>query len=336
MSALATAPRTDDATLGLIGDIGGTNARFALGRIEQGRITVDSLRILQACDYPSGTDAIRAYLHGLECGTQPRFAVIACAGPIEDGAIEFTNNTSWSFSERDLMSNLGLTRARLINDFTAQALAIDHFHPEDWRLVGPDIPGLAGGSMAILGPGTGFGAGGRISDSTGRVTLTGEAGHVSFAPCDEVEYEICRRLSARHGRVSIERLISGPGLRNLYETLNAIEGIDTPSLAPNQITHRAIEGDVLCRAALGRFCAMLGGVAGDLALAFGARGGVYVTGGIAPVILEFLRDSEFRARFEAKGRMSPYVQAIPTRVVVRPDAALVGAASVLTELEAQA
>ena len=145
---------------------------------------------------------------------------------------------------------------------------------------------------------------------------------------------LTRGLIQRHGRVSVERLLSGPGLATLYETLNAIEGVDTPALAPNQITHRAIEGDELCRAALSRFCAILGTVAGDLALAFGARGGVYVTGGIDPVILEFLRASTFRNRFEAKGRMSEYVQTIPTRVIVRPDAALVGAASLLNDLEA--
>ena len=335
MSAVAAARAASPERIGLIGDIGGTNARFALGHVEDGAIRVSALRILQAADYPTGEDAVRAYLEGVDPAFRPRFAVIAAAGPIAHGQVEFTNNTAWRFSEAGLVKAAHLDRVRLINDFTAQSLAIDHLHPEDWRTVGPveEAP-EPDGTAAILGPGTGFGAGARVADGRGRATLSGEAGHTTFAPTDEIEAEIARRLIQRHGRVSVERLLSGPGLATLYETLNAIEGVDTPALAPNQITHRAIEGDELCRAALSRFCAILGTVAGDLALAFGARGGVYVTGGIAPVILEFLRASTFRNRFEAKGRMSEYVQTIPTRVIVRPDAALVGAASLLNDLEA--
>lgn len=336
MSGVQAAAATDTTLVGLIGDIGGTNARFALGHVEDGQIRVSALRILQAADYPTGEEAVRAYLDGLDGHVRPRLAVIAAAGPIEHGAVEFTNNTSWKFSESGLVKAAHLDRARLINDFTAQSLAIDHLQPEDWRTVGPvEVSLEPQATAAILGPGTGFGAGARVGDGQCRATLSGEAGHTAFAPSDELESEVQRRLAQRFGRVSVERILSGPGLANLYETLNAIEGVDTPALAPNQITHRAIEGDELCRAALSRFCAILGSTAGDLALAYGARGGVYVTGGIAPVILEFLRASEFRSRFEAKGRMSDYLKSIPTRVVIRPDAALVGAASLLTDLESQ-
>ena len=334
MSAARTAEAASPAILGLIGDIGGTNARFALGHIEDGRIRVSSLRILQAADYETGEDAVRAYLDSLDGQERPRVAVIAAAGPIEHGAVEFTNNTAWRFSEAGLVKAAHLDGAKLINDFTAQSLAIDHLQPEDWRTVGTlEVAAEPEGTAAILGPGTGFGAGARVSDGKARATLSGEGGHMAFAPNDELEAEVLRRLAARFGRVSVERILSGPGLAHLYETLNAIEGIDTPPLAPNKITHRAIEGDELCRQALSRFCAILGSVAGDLALAFGAKAGVYVTGGIAPVILEFLRTSDFRARFDAKGRMSDYMQSIPTRVVIRPDAALVGAASLLSDLE---
>ena len=320
--------------IGLIGDVGGTNARFAIGRVVGGRITIEQLRVLQAADYARGEDAVRAYLAGLDGDVRPRFGVIAAAGPIEDGEVFFTNNTTWSFSEQSLIHIANLEQARLINDFAAQALAIDHLRPADWRGVGPEDPeGEEGATTAIVGPGTGFGAGARVDDGKVRATLTGEAGHMSFAPSDDVEMEMVRRLSGRFGRVSVERLMSGPGLAHIYETLNAINGVDAPALEPLQINHRAMSGDVLCRAALSRFCAILGSVAGDLALALGARGGVYITGGIAPDILEYLRASAFRERFEAKGRMSPYLKRIPTRVVVRPDAALVGAASVLSDLE---
>jgi glucokinase len=320
--------------VGLIGDIGGTNARFAIGRYDNGEVSIDHLRVLQAADYPRGEDAVRAYLASLDPALKPRFGVIAAAGPIEAGEVSFTNNTAWRFSEASVVHVANLERARLINDFAAQALAIDHLRAEDCRTLGPeDLEGDLGATKAILGPGTGFGAGARVDDGKSRATLTGEAGHIAFAPVDEIEIEMLRRLTVRFGRVSIERLLSGPGLVHIYETLNAVNNVEAPPIEPLQITHRAMSGDVLCRAALSRFCAMLGSVAGDLALALGARGGVFITGGIAPDIYDYLRASAFRERFEAKGRMTPYLQRIPTRVVVRPDAALVGAASLLPDLE---
>lgn len=323
--------------MGLVGDIGGTNARFAIGRIENGRISIEHLSILQAGDYPHGEDAVRAYLAGLHGAARPRFGVIAAAGPIAGGEVSFTNNTAWRFSEAGLMRVANLKQARLINDFTAQALAIDHLQSSDWRSLGPDdIEGEAGATTAILGPGTGFGTGARVDDGKARATLTGEAGHMAFAPGDAVEVEILRRLTLRFGRVSIERLLSGPGLAHIYETLNAMNEVQAAALTPQQITHQALAGDEPSRAALSRFCAVLGSVAGDLALALGARGGVYITGGIAPMILDYLRASAFRERFEAKGRMSAYLKSIPTRVVVRPDVALVGAASLLPDLETEA
>lgn len=332
-----SARRKSSPLVGLIGDIGGTNARFAIGRYANGQVTIDHLRVLQAADYPRGEDAVRAYLASLDGAVRPRFGVIAAAGPIEAGEVAFTNNTAWRFSEQSLVHVANLERARLINDFAAQALALDHLQPDDWRALGPDdLEGDAGATKAILGPGTGFGAGARVDDGKARATLTGEAGHMAFAPFDDVEAEILRRLTIRFGRVSIERLLSGPGLAHIYETLNTIQGVEAPAIEPLQITHRAMSGDVLCRAALSRFCAMLGSVAGDLALVMGARGGVYITGGIAPDIYDYLRASAFRERFEDKGRMSPYLKRIPTRVVVRPDAALVGAASLLPDLESLA
>ena len=333
----APQPAAEQDLVGLIGDVGGTNARFAIGRFAQGKVSIEHLRVLQAADFARGEDAVRAYLSSLGGAVHPRFGVIAAAGPIEDGEVAFTNNTAWRFSEQSLVHVANLERARLINDFAAQALALDHLQPVDWRTLGPeDLEGEPATTKAILGPGTGFGAGARVDDGKARATLTGEAGHMAFAPHDDTEIEILKRLTERFGRVSIERLLSGPGLAHIYDALNAIAGVEAPALEPLQITHHAMSGDILCRAALSRFCAMLGSVAGDLALAYGARGGVYVTGGIAPDIFEYLRASAFRERFEAKGRMTAYLQRIPTRVVVRPDAALVGAASLLPDLEISA
>ena len=323
---------SDRGLLGLVGDVGGTNARFALAYRRAGRLEIDQPASFRAADYARGVDALRAYLDQLKGTVRPAFAVVAAAGPIQDGEVVFTNNTAWRFSEAELDRTGGFRRARLINDFTAQALSIDHLQGTDLRHVGgpavrPDL-----GSAAILGPGTGFGAGARIDDSEGRAILTSEGGHTGFAPEDNVEVEIVRRLMDRFGRVSVERLMSGPGLLNLYQTLGAIRGEATPCAEPDEVTRQALAGEPLSRLALERFCAILGSVAGDFALAYGAVAGVYVSGGIAPAVIEILAASDFRARFEAKGRMSDYLKAIPTFVVTQPHAALIGAASRLASL----
>jgi glucokinase len=180
-----------------------------------------------------------------------------------------------------------------------------------------------------MGPGTGFGAAALVNDGRSRAVLTGEAGHAAFAPEDEVEIEILRRLTARFGPVSVERVVSGPGLFNLYRALAEMEGEPAALTAPDQVTEAGLAGEGLARTALSRFCAILGSVAGNLALAMGAQAGVYISGGIAPDIIDFLSASDFRRRFETKDRMGDYLRAIPTRVVMQPHAALIGSAALL-------
>ena len=324
--------RTEAPLLGLVGDVGGTNARFALARRRDGRLAVDNPVTYRAADYPSGDAAVAAYLTDLKLEAPPAFAVVAAAGPIEDGAVVFTNNTAWRFSESGLVKTGGFSRARLINDFTAQALAIEHLQDADLRHVGGPAQRPPKGTAAILGPGTGFGVAARVDDGRHVAILTGEGGHTGFAPEDETEVEILRRLMARYGRVSIERVMSGPGLLNLYQTLAELGGERAVCTEPDQITRQALTGEPLCRLALERFCAILGSVCGDFALAYGAKAGVYVSGGIAPGIIAVLAASEFRSRFEAKGRMSDYLKPIPTFVVTQPHTALIGAASLLVGL----
>jgi glucokinase len=202
--------------------------------------------------------------------------------------------------------------------------------------VGPEVDAPVRGTAAILGPGTGFGAAALVDDEHGRAILTGEGGHAGFAPEDEVEIEILRRLTKRFGLVSIERVLSGPGLLNLYQALAEMAGEPASLTAPDQVTKAALAGEGLPRAALSRFCAILGAVAGDFALSIGAKRGVYISGGIAPDILEFLKASDFRQRFEAKDRMHAYLAAIPTHVVTQPHVALIGAAALLADLAAPA
>jgi glucokinase len=321
---------------GLVGDVGGTNARFALAHVTNGAIRLEEPVSLRAADYATGEAAVRAFLERLAPGDRPRLAVIAAAGPINDGAVSFTNNTAWRFSERELASVCDFAAVRLINDFTAQALAIDHLGAGDVRRIGPEGRPQARATAVILGPGTGFGAAAQVDDGAGRAILTGEGGHIGFAPGDEVEIEIVRYLTIKFGRVSVERLLSGPGLADLHQALAEMSGQTARPIAPDEVTRRALAGDPACAAALGRFCAILGSVAGDFALALGARRGVYIAGGIAPAILGFIESSDFRRRFEAKGRMSDYLKAIPTLVVTATHAALTGAANQLAGLEPRA
>jgi len=287
---------------GLVGDVGGTHARFAIAETHGRRTRIRHAAVLNAADYPTGEAALEAYLKRLK-GKRPHLAVIAAAGPVHKGKVSFTNNEGWGFSERRMAKKCGFAEVRLINDFTAQALAIDRLGPGDTRRIGPDVRGRA------------------------------EGGHSAFAPEDEVEIEILRRLTARFGEVSIERVVSGPGLFNLYQALADMAGKPASLTAPDQVTHAGLAGPGLARDALGRFCAILGSVAGNLALAMGAQGGVYISGGIAPDIFDFLAASDFRRRFETKDRMGDYLRAIPTRVVVQPHAALIGAAALLGDLK---
>jgi glucokinase len=286
---------------------------------------------LQASDYPTGEAALSAYLDMLD-GGRPKRAVIAAAGPVLKGCVDFTNNGGWGFSEKRVAKTFGFAGVRLINDFTAQALAIDRLAAGDARLIGPRIRGRAGATAAIMGPGTGFGAAALVRDGRGQAVMTGESGHWAFAPEDEVEIEILRRLMVRFGEVSVERVLSGPGLLNLYQAMGAMTGQSSALTHPADVTREALAGEGLAREALSRFCAILGSIAGNVALATGAEAGVYISGGIAPDIFDFLEASDFRRRFETKDRMSDYLAAIPTRVVVQPHVALIGAATLLGDV----
>lgn len=310
--------------LALVGDIGGTNARFGLAELDGPSPQVRTPVGLKVADFPRATDAITAFLAGQGLKRPPPVAVIAVAGPVRQGSIDFTNST-WRLSESNLRA-LGCDRARLINDYAALAIAAPYLGAEDVRPVGPAVPGTMGGTIAVLGPGTGFGVAALVRDGRSQAVLAGEGGHVSFAPTDDVELELARRLAARHGRASIERLLSGAGLDELHDSLQAMEGCSAEAGPPARITAAALAGDPAALRSVERFCAILGGVAGDFALAYGATGGVLVAGGIAPRIIGILQSSRFRERFEAKGRFREYLKAIPTGVIVRQHAALLGAA----------
>lgn len=310
----------------LVGDVGGTNARFALARMVNGRPRLEHFESFPAETHPTFLDGVKAYLDG--CPVKPTGGVIAVAGPVTDGAIDLTNSP-WRVSEGELQT-LGLNPIRLINDFEALAWGAPVVPEDDLASLGGPGKGDPHAAIALVGPGTGFGVSALARDAHGReMALPSEGGHACFAPGDEVEDEVLRILRRRYDRVSIERLICGPGLLNLHRALAEIDGRETHINDPAQITAQALDDpNSPCGATLARFCAMLGAVAGDIALTTGARGGVYIAGGIAPRILPFIQASPFRRRFERKGRFQDYMAAIPTKVILHKHAALLGAARV--------
>jgi glucokinase len=312
--------------IAVVGDVGGTHARFGLVDLGRPALAVEQPLTLLCAEHESGEAAVAAYLDRLGLSSWPSAAAIAVAGPVVEGAMSFTN-MSWSLSETGLKA-FGFERAALINDYGALALATAHLSPADWRSIGPEAT-PTDGAIAVLGAGTGFGASLLARDGHGQAIVSTEGGHVAFAPSDEVEIDVLKTLAKGFGRVSIERILSGPGLVNLHLALCEMAGEATALDSAAAISEAAKAGDRSAVQTVERFCAIFGSVAGDFALAYGATGGVYLAGGIAPRLLDILEASAFRSRFEDKGRFRDYVAAIPTRVVTHPYLALLGAAQVL-------
>lgn len=304
----------------LIGDIGGTNARFAIamnGEYQQQKSYLT--------EQHAGLDsAISAYLATLPPNLQPAEAVIAIAGPAEGEQIRLTNS-HWEFSTTALARQFKLSRLVALNDFTANAFALPYLRPDEFRQVGGGTA-QAGAPIGILGPGTGLGVSGLLRGADGTyAALSGEGGHGTMPAADAADAAILAELATRMDHVSAERVLSGEGLVNLYEALCALDGHKPAKLTPAEVTDDS-SGDTRRAAAVERFCAMLGTVAGNLALTLGAKGGIYIAGGIVPKLGPRFDRSEFRRRFEAKGRMRVYLAPIPTFVITHPDPALIGLA----------
>ncbi len=318
--------------IALIGDVGGTNARFALADLSHLPAAISQIRDYPSHAYARVTDIVRDYLAGQKLPSLPGAAAIAVAGPIVHGAVHFTN-LGWTLSESEL-KDMGFAQARLVNDFAALALATPHLQPDALHDIGGAGSGDSEKTTAVIGPGTGFGASALVRNGRAAIAMAAEGGHASFAPADAMEREILRVLAGKFPHVSIERVLSGPGLQNLHEALNMIESVGDSVNDPAEITRRALAGEQPFARTLARFCAILGSVAGDFALCYGAQGGVFIAGGIAPAILSALEKSEFRRRFEAKGRFKSYLRAIPTRIIIHTHAAFLGAAELAREMTA--
>ncbi len=318
---------TSNASPRLLGDIGGTNARFAW-QAQPGAAPSDVASYAGA-QHDTLLSAIRHYLaeHGKQA---PPDCAIGIANPIVGDRVQMTNH-HWSFSISELRQQLGLQRLKVINDFTALALSLPALQPADLRPIGRGAA-VPGAPLAVLGPGTGLGVSGLLPAGHGRdMPINGEGGHVTLSACDDREAAVVDHLRHRFGHASAERALSGPGLVNLYDAACTLAGQPVQAMAPSDVIDHARAGtDPHCATALALFCNFLGDVAGNLALTLGARGGVYIGGGIAPRLVEEIRRSAFRERFESKGRFRDYLGAIPTLIIdatISP--ALIGAARAL-------
>jgi glucokinase len=309
----------------LVADIGGTNARFGL--LRPGSRAVEAVRSLCCKDYPGPVQAIEDYLAGVS-GPRPACIGIAIANPVTGDRIRMTNH-HWTFSIEEARRALRAARLEVYNDFFALAAAVPLLGGGDLRQVGRGSA-AAGTPMAVLGPGTGLGVSGLVPTQSGWQPIAGEGGHVTYSPADEFEAQIVGLLRRRHPHVSAERLISGPGLSLLHGAIGEVRGTPGPACEASEITARALAGgDALCAETLATFCAMLGTVAGNLALTLGARGGVHIGGGIVPRLGAAFDQSRFRERFESKGRFAEYLAEIPTFVIVAQTPALIGAAHLI-------
>ncbi len=322
--------------LRLLADIGATNARFALAR--RGRNPY-AFHVLRTKEYGGPAPAIAAYLGRKSRSGRPQNAVIAVAGPVAGDRVKFTN-APWAFSISDLKRASNIDDLHVLNDFEALAWALP-------ALAGPDIRKFGrgrrdiGASRVVFGPGTGLGVACFIPPAQApphpALAVASEGGHMSIAAGTPRERALIEALGKRFGHVSAERVISGPGLRYIYEALAAIDGVDAPdpaSFGVAAVTRRARSGrDPLAAETMAIFSALAGSFAGNLALGFGARGGVYLAGGVIPRLGPLFDLRAFRRRFVDKGRYHDWLAAIPTYLILHPHQTMVGLAHYLDTLE---
>ncbi len=316
----------------LVGDVGGTHARFALyeGGVD-GNGELHLHRTLSAGAHPTFDQAIRTYLDSVAIDSASLIGGgFAVAAPLDGGVVRFTNSP-WSFVGSELQSALRLSRLTVINDFEALALRVPSLSSGE-RLTLRTGKSEARAAKLVLGPGTGLGVAGIVSlPSEGGQwqAVPGEGGHISFAPSDDFEFELLQFLQRRYGRVSVERVLCGDGLAAIHQFLLSRAGVsDLRAITAAAVTTQALAGERLARESVLRFLAALGSFAGDCALMYAARGGVYIGGGIVPRFVSLLEESDLLERFNDKGRMSPWVSQIPLHLLTDERSALRGVAMV--------
>lgn len=307
----------------LIGDIGGTNARFGL--VLDAFAEPKMFPIIPTTSYASIEEALQTSILD-KTSVQPRSAIIAVAGPVKGDDIPLTN-AGWVIKPKDMLKALSLEDVIIINDFEAQALAIASIGDDGREQIGPGAI-LESASCAVLGPGTGLGVAGLVHAQHAWIPVPGEGGHVDVGPRSERDYQIWPFLEPIEGRISAEQLLCGRGIVNIYRAV-CESNVQDPHLAdPAAVTTAALAGsDEAAVETVSLFSTYLGRVAGDMAMIFMARGGVFLAGGISQKILPALKKPEFRQAFEDKAPHSALLRTIPTFVVTHPTAALSGLAS---------
>ena len=322
----------------LVADIGSTNARC--GWLASGAGPVEYVATIPAAGHAGPAEAAQDYLEQLaqRLGTSyrpPRAGAFAVATAVGGDRVEFTNS-GWAFSCRDTQRALGLDELLLLNDFEALAMSLPRLQGAQLRPFGPTPLPPAGapaaGTLAVVGPGTGLGVAGLVPTRHGWVAVPGEGGHASLSAADDFEAALLVAVHRFYAHVSAERLLSGIGLPVLHAAVGHVLGQAADPLSTEQIVQRGLaRSDEACSRTVDSFCALLGSFAGNVALILGARGGVYIGGGIVPRLGERFFESRFRERFEAKGRFQAYLQAIPTALITDTLAALTGAALALEQ-----
>jgi glucokinase len=311
----------------LIGDIGATHARFAVTASER---KIELMHVYRSSEFSSLLNAVEHYLKGPALGSllRPTKAALAIAAPLSGDQVTFPNRL-WSFSRTQFQADLGFA-VDFYNDFSAVALAVPHLHADEVLQIGDPVS-PADGAKAVIGPGTGLGVAGLVRAADRWIDLSGEGGHATMAAATREESEVLNILRRRWDHISAERVLSGPGLANIYEALCIVHSVETRKLKAEEITTAMAKTDgpkeqanVLCTRAFDIFCAMLGTVAGNVALTLGATGGVYIAGGILPRVKDAFAASHFRRRFEQKGRLTDYMRSIPTYLVLHEAPALLG------------
>jgi glucokinase len=303
----------------VLADVGGTNVRFAV--LRDGAL--GPVAHMAVADHARFDDALDAFITSRADRGSISHAIFGVAGVVEDGCCALTNN-SWVVDGRTLRERFGLDGVEIVNDFEAVAWSLPHLAAGDVRQIGGGAP-KPSAPMVVLGAGTGLGVATCVPVGLGATVLRSEGGHAALAASSPREDAIIARLRQQFGHVSAERVLSGPGLESLYYAIAALDGVTVPKRdAAAIVAADRAEGCATSAAALDAFCAFFGAVAGDLALLFGAQGGVYIAGGIAAHLRHHLPRSQFRARFEAKGKMGRYVEAIPAYLILHKDPAFLG------------
>ena len=317
----------------LLADIGGTNARFA---IETAPGKLDAIVVLPCAEYPTLSDAMRAYFANqaaIDAGAANVLqAGIAIANPVHGDVVQMTNH-HWKFSISAVQAEFKLTRLLVVNDFKALAMALPFLDDTQKYQVGVGEH-HKNAVIGLLGAGTGLGVSGLIPTGNGWVALDSEGGHTTFSPTNQREMDILQFALTEYKHVSSERLMSGAGLKLLYRALSYLQHTAADDIDPPEIMRRGLANEcVICREVLSTFCELLGTMASNLAITLGTKGGVYIGGGIVPRLGEFFSQSNFRQRFEQKGRFAGYLQQIPTFVITEPYPAFIGISALLNQAD---